>query len=181
MNTAYIIYLGETLPHCTPSGRIMELLNETILQLITYHLILAMFRNMFKSNAGDSEAIETVVQLQFDDILGWSLIGHIMFLQIMNFLVILINTLLSVKKYLYLRKLKKQKEISITKVTQLTPLAQPVSRPLIAPEIPSVDNFMVGQTPEIPSVDNFMVGQTPFENIPLEIRKNAYQDDSVSA
>ena len=63
-NITYIIYLGEALPHYTPSGRVMELLNETLLQLITYHLILALFRNMFKTNAGDlSEAMTTVAQL----------------------------------------------------------------------------------------------------------------------
>ena len=64
MNTTYLIYLYEALPHCSPKGRLMEVLNETLLQLITYHVYAVTFRNRFKSNAGDfTEAMETVSEL----------------------------------------------------------------------------------------------------------------------
>ena len=62
-------------------------------------------------NAGDIEdAIETEAALRFDDILGWSMISHIIFLQLINFVVILISTIKDIKRSLHLRKLKKQQE-----------------------------------------------------------------------
>lgn len=191
MNIAYMIYLGEALPHCSPNGRYMEVLNETLLQLITYHMLLVTFRNRYKSNAGDfQEAMETVSQLQYDDILGWSMIGHIVVLQAVNFLVIVINTIIGIKRYFYLRKLKKQSEASITKVEQVSSPIPQIST------VPSVDNFLIDQAP---SVDNFLIDQAPVTDKPLKVKKkrasrnkdesvstkkkrsSRYKDDSVSA
>ena len=54
----------------------MEMINETILQLVSYHLLLSTFRDHFKVEI-DGEFVESWASLAFDDILGWSMIGHI--------------------------------------------------------------------------------------------------------
>ena len=106
MNTAYIVYLGEALPHTTPTGRIMELINETLFQLVSFHLVLSMFRNLYKADSTDLlDPPENAAQLEFDDALGWSMIAHIVALQVVNIAMILANTIRSVKWKLHLRKL----------------------------------------------------------------------------
>ena len=109
MNIAYIVYLGVALPHTTPTGRIMEYINETLFQLISFHLILSMFRNRYKADATDLlDPPENAAQLAFDDALGWSMIGHIVVLQAINIALLLTNTMWSVKWKLHIRRLKKQ-------------------------------------------------------------------------
>ena len=76
INIFYIIYLNEAKPHNTPSGHLMEMINETLLQLVSYHLLISMFRIQLKVEI-DGEFVESWATLAFDDILGWSLIGHI--------------------------------------------------------------------------------------------------------
>lgn len=66
-----------------------------------------------------------------------------MLLVVLNFLVIVVSMLMGIKRYFYLRKLKKQSEVSINKVVQIDDTITPVRPVPQSSEIPSVDNFLV--------------------------------------
>ena len=67
------------------------------------------FRNDFKKWVDDSEkAIENEETLHFDTKLGMSMIAWIVFLQIINYTVIVYSTFKDIKWKLHLRKLKKR-------------------------------------------------------------------------
>ena len=54
-NIAYTIYLGEALPHDSPAGRIVEYVNETLFQVIAFHLVLIKMRELVRPDSTDFE------------------------------------------------------------------------------------------------------------------------------
>jgi len=107
LNLIYLAYFFVASPHDRPEGEYCEAGNEMLLQLISYHLLLSSFRNMYKSDSTDEEeSKETVESLRFDNVLGWSMIGFMIFIQLANLVVIMIKT---IKGLLWGRHLKKLK------------------------------------------------------------------------
>ena len=110
LNLVYLAYFFVATPHDRPEGKYSEAGNELLLQLISYHLLLSAFRNMYKSDSsGEEDSKETVESLTFDSVLGWSMIGLLVFLQIANLIVMLIK---SIKGLLWSSHLKKLKAAS---------------------------------------------------------------------
>ena len=89
-NLIYVTYLGYTDTNDTPLARRMEILNEVGLQIITYHLAL----------------FPLCLTLEGEELLGWSMIGFVVFVFFVNMTVMIVLAIISIKRMLYLKKLK---------------------------------------------------------------------------
>ena len=87
----YIIYFANASPHDTRLARRQEYFNEASLQLATYHLTL----------------FPLAVSFEDENIMGWSLIGFVGSILVVNLTVILISNIQALRRKLFLRKLKK--------------------------------------------------------------------------
>jgi len=117
LNLVYMAYFFVATPHDRPEGKYSEAGNELLLQLISYHLLLSAYRNMYKSDSTDEEeSKETVESLRFDNLLGWSMIGFMVFIQLANLVVIMIKTIKGILWGRRLKQLKAASETSISKV-----------------------------------------------------------------
>ena len=94
-NIVYISYFGFARPHDTTLSRRLEYFNEVFLQLASYHLIL----------------FPLSVSLEDEQVMGWTMIGFIVSVFIVNLTVILVINILTLKRKLYLRRLKKKQEL----------------------------------------------------------------------
>ena len=97
-NLIYLTYFGIAQAHDTPISRRIEYFNEVGLQVTTYHL-----------------ALFPLVSLKDEEIFGWSMIGCIGAVFATNLIIIIIITLVTVKRKLYLKKLKKAQDLNIKK------------------------------------------------------------------
>ena len=70
----------------------MEYINESLMQMTTYHLVL----------------FPLVLTLADEEIAGWSMIGFVGVIFLFNLTVILVITIVTLKRKLYLRGLKKK-------------------------------------------------------------------------
>ena len=91
-NVLYIVYFGFAKPHDTVLSRRMEYINESLMQMTTYHLVL----------------FPLVLTLADEEIAGWSMIGFVGVIFLFNLTVILVITIVTLKRKLYLRGLKKK-------------------------------------------------------------------------
>ena len=81
LNMAFILYIITTRPHDTQISLLVELSNEIMLQIISYHLLCTGFRNSFRKWIDGSEkAVENEETLKFDERLGQSMITLIVLL-----------------------------------------------------------------------------------------------------
>ena len=104
----FLYYLYTTRPHDTRSSLVVELSNEVMLQIISYHVLFTGFRYDFKRWVVDyDQAIENEDTLNFDVKLGQSMIALIVLLQISNLIVILMSTIKDIKWKLHLKMLKR--------------------------------------------------------------------------
>ena len=67
-NLGFVCYIGHVDPHTQPSLRNIEIMNEALLQIVTYHLVTTWCQT----------------DRDFEMMLGWSLIGSIVFLYSFN-------------------------------------------------------------------------------------------------
>lgn len=91
-NLVYVGYMGAFRPQDSTMGRRMEYLNECGLQLITYHLAL----------------FPLSPSLDDENLAGFSMIGTVCAVFVGNLGVMIVMTLLGVKRKLYLRKLRRK-------------------------------------------------------------------------
>ena len=115
LNLVYLGYFFVAHPNNTPQMKYSEFGNEVLLQIVSYHLLLSAFRHNYKSESGVNDSMETVASLMYDNVLGWSMIGWIVFLQVVNLVAIVGNFVKEIYWKWHLKNLKKKKE-SITKV-----------------------------------------------------------------
>ena len=86
----YLCYLVTVKPNNTIGSLAMEITNEILLQLISYHILVTCYRNFYKRWRDDSEeAIENKKTIFFDFKVGRSMILFIIALQVINIAVIL--------------------------------------------------------------------------------------------
>ena len=93
-NLLYIIYFGYANPHEGKVHRRMEYFNEISLQLTSYHLCL----------------FPIVQTLEDEQMFGWSMIGFIVGIFALNLIAVLVMAIITIKRKLYLRKLRKKWE-----------------------------------------------------------------------
>lgn len=96
-NLLYVVYFGWANPHDTAIGRRMEYFNEIGLQMITYHLAL----------------FPLAPTLDDEELAGWSMIGTVGAVFLINLIVMVCITIGGIKRKLYLRKLKKGQDVKI--------------------------------------------------------------------
>ena len=89
-NVLYNTYLGWSGAHDTPLSRRTEFFNEIGLQIAAYHL-----------------ALFPLLSLDLEEKAGYSMIGVVAFVFMVNLGIILVMSIQSVKRKLYLSKLKK--------------------------------------------------------------------------
>ena len=126
----------------------METVNEILLQIIAWHMLISAFRTFFKTDSSSTEeSTETFASIAFDNVLGWSMIYSIVLLQVINVTVIVISTIKDVIWKIHICKLKKQREVRLSKVVQLDlhTTATPVG--------PTPDNFVRSIPQENPRSD----------------------------
>ena len=140
-NVAYTVYLGAASPQDSPAGRMVEYVNETLFQVIAFHLVLIKMRELVKPDSTDFEdSMESEDQLAFDQGVGRSLIATIAILQAFNLGMVLRNTLLGLKWKAHLKKLKAQRD-SISKIVDESAIGDTVNDKSV-PELPSAGNFL---------------------------------------
>ena len=96
-NVLYIIYFGLARPHDSVLSRRMEYINESLMQMTTYHLAL----------------FPLAPTLEDEELIGWSMIGFVGGIFLFNLGVILVITIVTLKRKLYLRGLKKKHDRAI--------------------------------------------------------------------
>ena len=96
-NLVYIFYFATARAHDTALSRRIEYFNEVGLQITTYHLAL----------------FPLAVTTADEEIFGWSMIGSVCAVFAINLIIILAITIATVKRKLYLKKLKKAQEARI--------------------------------------------------------------------
>ena len=95
LNIAYMTYLGEVKPHDSIFAHRLEIVNEALLQMITYHLTLSMI-------------LTGVANISINDALGWSLIVFVSILLTFNLLLVSMTSVKILRWRYHLRQLKKQ-------------------------------------------------------------------------
>ena len=93
-NILFLVYLGLASPNDTTLARRIEIMNESFLQLTTYHLAL----------------FPLAPTLEDEKLAGWSMVGTIGAVFVINVLVMLVMSICGLRRKLYLRKLKKEQE-----------------------------------------------------------------------
>lgn len=93
----YVAYLGYANTNDTPLARRMEYFNEIGLQVVTYHLTL----------------FPLCLTLEDEEMLGWSMIGFVCFVFLVNMTIMIVLAVLAVKRKLYLNKLKKDTALKV--------------------------------------------------------------------
>ena len=94
LNMLYLYYIVIVRPNDSRNSLKMEMMNEIILQIISYHILFTGCRNFYKTKIdGFLEAVENEKTLLFDQRLGQSMIICIVALQIFNLIVILGTTI----------------------------------------------------------------------------------------
>ena len=118
--TSFIIFINITFigysiscdPHDSPVSRRIEIANESILMIITCHLLYSLFSvNKLPDpelNDFNELVTETQESMDFKNAVGWSMISFIVLLQAVNYIVIGYEKVKLVKWQLYIRKLKKR-------------------------------------------------------------------------
>ena len=91
-NIMYIAFTGYVGPNDTKLARRMEYLNESFLQMTTYHLAL----------------FPLSPTLADEELAGWSMVGFICAVFLCNLVVMLVLSVCGLRRKLYLRKLKKK-------------------------------------------------------------------------
>ena len=87
----YVVYTGNVGPNDTKLARRVEYMNESFLQITTYHLAL----------------FPLAPTLADEELAGWSMVATICTVFLCNLVVMLTLSICGVKRKLYLRKLKK--------------------------------------------------------------------------
>ena len=93
-NILYVVYLGLTNPNDTKLGLRMEYINESFLQLTSYHLAL----------------FPLAPTLADEELAGWSMVGTIGAVFLINLCVMIVMSICGLRRKLYLRRLKKENE-----------------------------------------------------------------------
>ena len=96
-NIIYAAHLGYADTNDTPLARRMEFFNEIGLQMITYHLAL----------------FPLCLTLESEEMLGWSMIGFVCFVFLVNMIIMIFLAILALKRKLYLNKLKRDTALKV--------------------------------------------------------------------
>ena len=93
LNIAAVTYLCTVEPHDNIFSHRLEMINEALLQIITYHLAFSMLST----------------GVAFDDILGWCMIGFVALLLVINLSLVSMTTIKTMYWKYQLKKLKNQR------------------------------------------------------------------------
>ena len=128
LNILYLCYILWVKPLDSHSAALQEAVNEILLQMITYCVLLTSWRNFFKSWGSDfDESLENEMTIQFDKWLGRCVIELIVGLQIFNLIVIFGITIRDMRHKLRLKRMQKNQEKGL-KINKAAPLSIDVGK-----------------------------------------------------